>query len=58
MKHDVSPDTGLSRPKEGQVMEKQVETREQTMKKIEFRLPQLTDAQLRMVSAFIRGFWT
>lgn len=33
-----------------------VETREQTMKKIEFRLPQLTDAQLRMVSAFIRGF--
>ena len=32
-----------------------IETREQTMAKIEFRLPTLTDAQLRMVSGFIRG---
>ena len=31
------------------------ETREQTMAKIEFHLPGLTDAQLRMVAAFIRG---
>ena len=31
------------------------ETREQTIAKIEFRLPKLTDAQLRMVSAFIKG---
>jgi hypothetical protein len=31
------------------------ETREQTMQKINFYLPGLTDAQLRMVSAFIRG---
>lgn len=31
------------------------ETREQTMAKIQFHLPDLTDAQLRMVSGFIRG---
>lgn len=31
------------------------ETREQTLAKINFYLPELTDAQLRMVSAFIRG---
>jgi hypothetical protein len=31
------------------------ETREQTLEKIEFHLPTLTDAQLRLVSAFIRG---
>lgn len=31
------------------------ETREQTMAKIEFHLPGLTDAQLRLVSGFIRG---
>lgn len=31
------------------------ETREQTLKKIEFHIPTLTDAQLRMVAAFIRG---
>lgn len=31
------------------------ETREQTLAKIEFKLPKLTDAQLRMVSAFING---
>ena len=36
-------------------MEKSVETREQTLKKIEYNLPKLTDAQLRLVSAFIRG---
>lgn len=32
-----------------------METREQTLKKIEFFLPMLTDAQLRMVTGFIRG---
>lgn len=31
------------------------ETREQTLTKIEFYLPTLTDAQLRMVAGFIRG---
>ena len=31
------------------------ETREQTMAKIEFHLPTLTDAQLRLVAAFIKG---
>lgn len=31
------------------------ETREQTMTKIEFHLPSLTDAQLRLVAAFIKG---
>ena len=31
------------------------ETREQTMAKIAFYLPKLTDAQLCMVSGFIRG---
>jgi hypothetical protein len=32
-----------------------METREQTMAKIEFHLPTLTDAQLRLVAAFIKG---
>lgn len=32
-----------------------METREQTLKKIDFYLPELTDAQLRMVAGFIRG---
>lgn len=32
-----------------------METREQTMKKILFYLPTLTDKQLRMVAGFIRG---
>lgn len=32
-----------------------METREQTIQKIEFHLPKLTDEQLRMVSGFIRG---
>jgi hypothetical protein len=36
-------------------MEQNTETREQTLAKIEFRLPSLTDAQLRMVDAFIKG---
>lgn len=31
------------------------ETRDQTLAKIEFHLPALTDAELRLVSAFIRG---
>ena len=31
------------------------ETREQTVAKIEFHLPTLTDEQLRMVSGFIKG---
>jgi hypothetical protein len=31
------------------------QTREETLKKIEFHLPKLTDAQLRLVEAFIRG---
>ena len=32
-----------------------VETREETMAKIQFHLPNLDDSQLRMVSGFIRG---
>ena len=36
-------------------MEQNKETREQTLAKIEFHLPSLTDAQLRMVAGFIRG---
>lgn len=32
-----------------------IETRDQTLAKIEFHLPALTDAELRLVSAFIRG---
>lgn len=31
------------------------ETREQTLAKIEFHLPGLTDTQLKMVAGFIRG---
>lgn len=31
------------------------ETREQSMKKIEYFLPKLTDRELRMVAAFIGG---
>lgn len=34
---------------------KETETREQTLKKIEFHLSALTDQELRMVSGFIRG---
>jgi hypothetical protein len=33
----------------------EAQTREQTLKKIEFHIPELTDAQLRMVEAFIKG---
>lgn len=36
-------------------MKEQTESRDQTLKKIEFHLPELTDAQLLLVSAFIRG---
>lgn len=36
-------------------MKPMVETREQTMKKIEYHIPHLTDEDLRLVSAFIRG---
>lgn len=32
-----------------------METKEQTMQKITFYLPELTDRQLRLVAAFIRG---
>lgn len=32
-----------------------METREQTLEKIKFYLPELTDEQLRMVAGFIRG---
>ena len=32
-----------------------METREQTIHKIEFHLPTLSDEQLRLVAAFIRG---
>lgn len=34
------------------------ETRDQTLAKIEFHLPTLTDAELRLVNAFIRGIKT
>lgn len=33
-----------------------METREQTLEKIHFYLPELTDGQLKMVAGFIRGF--
>lgn len=32
-----------------------IETREETMAKIEFHLQMLTDTQLKMVSGFIKG---
>lgn len=50
----IAPNCGL-RPERRGKMENNNETREQTMRKIEYNLPKLTDAQLRMVSAFIRG---
>lgn len=31
------------------------ETRDQTMTKIQFYLPKLTDKELRMVAGFVRG---
>ena len=50
----VSPFYWASAPeKEGSMGT--TETREQTMQKIEFYLPALTDEQLRMVAGFIRG---
>lgn len=33
----------------------ETETREQTLKKIEYYLPQLSDKELKMVSGFIKG---
>lgn len=48
-----SPTKGYT-PMGGVHMENE-ETRDQTMQKIEFHLPTLTDAQLRMVAGFIRG---
>jgi hypothetical protein len=36
-------------------MEKNDETKEQTRKKIEAYLPELTEKELRLVLAFIRG---
>ena len=52
-----SPSCGLAEPeKEGHMSDKErTETREQTVEKIEFYLPSLTNEQLRMVSGFIRG---
>ena len=32
-----------------------IEDREQTLKKIQFHLPDLTDQQLRLVNGFIKG---
>ena len=37
------------------VISMNTETRDQTLTKIQFHLPELTDAQLRMVAGFIRG---
>lgn len=41
--------------KEGHMNTAQTETREQTMAKIDFHLPTLTDKELRMVAAFVAG---
>ena len=41
--------------REGERVSNKGETREQTIRKIEFRLPTLTDAELRMVNGFIKG---
>lgn len=48
-----SPSVGFVAHKDGYM--EYTETREQTISKIEFHLPALTDAELRMVSGFIRG---
>lgn len=40
---------------EAAAMAHNLESREETVAKIEFFLPMLTDAELRMVSGFIRG---
>lgn len=52
-----SPSCGLDWPgKEGLMTDNgKTETREQTLSKIEYHLPTLTDKELRMVSGFIRG---
>ena len=47
------PSVGFTAHKEGYMTEN--ETREQTVTKIEFYLPTLTDEQLRMVFRFIKG---
>lgn len=41
--------------REGERVSNKGETREQTIRKIEFRLPTLTDEELRMVNGFIKG---
>lgn len=47
---------GLTAHKEGIMNDKErIETREQTLNKIEHHLPTLTDKELRLVSGFIRG---
>lgn len=51
MKQKAPPKRGLT----GLRLEGLMETREQTIAKIEFHLPTLTDEQLRMVAGFIRG---
>lgn len=48
------PLCGLDAHKEGCMIESN-ETREQTLAKIEFYLPMLTDEELRIVSGFIKG---
>ena len=52
-KNKKGPSAGAEAHKEGQM--NNTETREQTVNKIEFYLPTLTDEQLRMVAGFIRG---
>ena len=41
--------------RDGERVSNKGETREQTIRKIEFRLPTLTDEELRMVNGFIKG---
>ena len=49
-----SPSGGSMAHKEGR-METKEETREQSIQKIQHYLPTLTDAELRLAAAFIRG---
>lgn len=53
-RNEKSPFVGLTAHKEGCMIENK-ETREQTLAKIEFYLPMLTDEELRIVSGFIKG---
>lgn len=48
-----SPSVGFTAHKEG--LMKEIESRDQTIQKIQHHLPSLTDSELRMVSGFIRG---